>query len=394
MERKGGCCLAPRYAATAAAQQAGAAWQMGRIMLKFRPIAPKPAAMAPAPAPAPVTGPAVSAGKGKRKAACGGGGRRGRKPKKAAKVAMVTAAPAATAAAQDVGDCRKHCDKEKSSSSPSSSSSGTSSVDSSPPPRPQQRQLATLPLMPETAADKAVACPAIPETRLHYRRIRPCRSCPKLLVDWAVNLGFHLVQLLPINDTSVHGMRWDSYPYSSLSVFALHPLYLRVQALSDAIPVLRYTFVMLSNLFIEEIQQAKKHLDKKDVDYEAALSTKLSIARKIFNLEKEKVLNSSSFQQFLSENELDKLISEGTLHHDVIRFHYYVQYHLYIQLSEAATYARKKNVILKGDLPIDVDRNSVDTWVYPTLFRMNTTTGAPLDYFDKNGQNWGFPTYN
>ena len=161
MERKGGCCLAPRYAATAAAQQAGAAWQMGRIMLKFRPIAPKPAAMAPAPAPAPVTGPAVSAGKGKRKAACGGGGRRGRKPKKAAKVAMVTAAPAATAAAQDVGDCRKHCDKEKSSSSPSSSSSGTSSVDSSPPPRPQQRQLATLPLMPVTAAeDKAAACPA------------------------------------------------------------------------------------------------------------------------------------------------------------------------------------------------------------------------------------------
>ena len=35
----------------------------------------------------------------------------------------------------------------------------------------------------------------------------------KLLVDWAVASGFHLVQLLPINDTSVHGMWWDSYPY-------------------------------------------------------------------------------------------------------------------------------------------------------------------------------------
>lgn len=49
---------------------------------------------------------------------------------------------------------------------------------------------------------------------------------------------------------------------------------------------------------------------------------------------------------------------------------------------------------MKGDLPIGVDRNSVDTWVYPNLFRMNTSTGAPPDYFDKNGQNWGFPTYN
>ncbi|KAM0907019.1 hypothetical protein ACQ4PT_016421 [Festuca glaucescens] len=227
----------------------------------------------------------------------------------------------------------------------------------------------------------------------------------KLLVDWAVNSGFHLVQILPINDTSVHGMWWDSYPYSSLSVFALHPLYLRVQALSDAIPG-----------------------DIKDVDYEASLATKLTIAKKIFNLEKDKVLNSASFNKFLSENEewlkpyaafcflrdffetsdhsqwgrfshfskekLDKLAGEDTLHHDIIRFHYYIQYHLYTQLSEAAAYARKKKVILKGDLPIGVDRNSVDTWVYPTLFRMNTATGAPPDYFDKNGQNWGFPTYN
>ena len=63
-------------------------------------------------------------------------------------------------------------------------------------------------------------------------------------------------------------------------------------------------------------------------------------------------------------------------------------------MSEAAEYARAKGVVLKGDLPIGVDRNSVDTWVYPNLFRMNTSTGAPPDYFDKNGQNWGFPTYN
>uniref|UniRef100_A0ACD5Z182 Uncharacterized protein n=1 Tax=Avena sativa TaxID=4498 RepID=A0ACD5Z182_AVESA len=240
----------------------------------------------------------------------------------------------------------------------------------------------------------------------------------KLLVDWAVNSGFHLVQILPINDTSVHRMWWDSYPYSSLSVFALHPLYLRVQALSDAIP----------GDIKEEILQAKKQLDKKDVDYEASLATKLTIARKIFNLEKDKVLNSASFKKFLSENEewlkpyaafcflrdffetsdhsqwgrfsqfskekLDKLVGEGTLHRDIIRFHYYIQYHLYTQLSDAAAYARKNKVILKGDLPIGVDRNSVDTWVYPTLFRMNTATGAPPDYFDKNGQNWGFPTYN
>ncbi|KAL6225879.1 hypothetical protein ACLB2K_004728 [Fragaria x ananassa] len=240
----------------------------------------------------------------------------------------------------------------------------------------------------------------------------------KLLADWAAESGFHLVQLLPINDTSVYGMWWDSYPYSSLSVSALHPLYLRVQALSENIP----TDIKV------EIQKAKEELDGKDVDYEATLTTKLSIAKKIFAQEKDKILTSNSFQKFFSENQewlkpyaafcflrdffetsdhsqwgrfsqfsiekLEKLISKDSIHYGVICFHYYIQFHLHMQLSEAAEYARKKGVILKGDLPIGVGRNSVDTWVYPNLFRMNTSTGAPPDYFDKNGQNWGFPTYN
>lgn len=240
----------------------------------------------------------------------------------------------------------------------------------------------------------------------------------KLLVDWAVDSGFHLVQLLPINDTSVHQMWWDSYPYSSLSVFALHPLYLRVQALSEN----------LSEDIKKEIEQARKDLDKKDVDYEATMAAKLAIAKKIYSKEKGTVLSSAEFQNYFSENQewlkpyaafcflrdffetsdrtqwgrfsvfsqekLEKLVSKESLHYDIIGFYYYVQFHLHKQLSEAAEYARKKGVVLKGDLPIGVDRNSVDTWVYPTLFRMNTSTGAPPDYFDKNGQNWGFPTYN
>ncbi|KOM38696.1 hypothetical protein LR48_Vigan03g207800 [Vigna angularis] len=212
----------------------------------------------------------------------------------------------------------------------------------------------------------------------------------KLLVDWAVASGFHLVQLLPINDTSVHGMWWDSYPYSSLSVFALHPLYLRVQALSKNIP----------EEIKKEIEKAKQQLDQKDVDYEATMATKLSIAKKVFAQEKDLILNSSSFQQFFCENEgwlkpyaafcFLRDFFETSDRSQWGRFAHYSD----DKLSEAALYARKKGVILKGDLPIGVDKNSVDTWVYPNLFRMNTSTGAPPDYFDKNGQNWGFPTYN
>lgn len=35
----------------------------------------------------------------------------------------------------------------------------------------------------------------------------------RLVVDFAVATGLRLVQLLPVNDTSVNGMWWDSYPY-------------------------------------------------------------------------------------------------------------------------------------------------------------------------------------
>ena len=61
---------------------------------------------------------------------------------------------------------------------------------------------------------------------------------------------------------------------------------------------------------------------------------------------------------------------------------------------QAAEHAERCKVVLKGDVPIGVDKNSVDTWMDPSLFHMNTSTGSPPDYFSLAGQNWGFPTYN
>ncbi|KAL2630387.1 hypothetical protein R1flu_015073 [Riccia fluitans] len=240
----------------------------------------------------------------------------------------------------------------------------------------------------------------------------------KLFIDLAVTCGIRLVQLLPINDTSVNMMWWDSYPYSSLSVFALHPIYLRLQALSKKLP----------NDIKEEIEDLRRRLDLKEVDYEATLEAKLTVARKVFELERDEVLKSPSFQQYFDENQgwlrpyaafcflrnlfgtsdhsqwgrysvftsekLGRLVSPTSDHYTAIAFSYYLQYHLHIQMTEVAEYARLNRVVLKGDLPIGVDRNSVDTWVAPTLFRMTASTGAPPDFFDKQGQNWGFPTYN
>ena len=77
-----------------------------------------------------------------------------------------------------------------------------------------------------------------------------------------------------------------------------------------------------------------------------------------------------------------------------ISFFYFIQYHLHIQFKESIKYASSKNIVLKGDIPIGISRNSVEAWCSPELFNMNSQAGAPPDDFSIIGQNWGFPTYN
>ncbi|MDB5223476.1 MAG: 4-alpha-glucanotransferase [Chitinophagaceae bacterium] len=88
------------------------------------------------------------------------------------------------------------------------------------------------------------------------------------------------------------------------------------------------------------------------------------------------------------------MVSPLQPHYDEICFHYFIQYHLHLQLKEASEYAHKKGIILKGDIPIGVSRNSCDVWVDPSLYNVNEQAGAPPDDFAIKGQNWAFPTYN
>ncbi|PSC73748.1 4-alpha-glucanotransferase DPE2 [Micractinium conductrix] len=238
------------------------------------------------------------------------------------------------------------------------------------------------------------------------------------LVDLCAATGFSLIQVLPVNDTGVRGTWRDSYPYSSLCVFALHPLYLRLQALAEPLPA----------DIAAEIEQARKQLDGKEVDYEATMEAKLRIAREVFDRQEAADMQSEEFQQFKAaswewlqpyavfivlrrvfgtgehwrwgalsqptQDMLDRLSAPDHEWHASLQFCYWLQWQLHRQLAAASRYAASRNVALKGDLPIGVDKRSVDTWMYPTLFRMDVGTGAPPDYFDPNGQNWGFPTYN
>ena len=53
------------------------------------------------------------------------------------------------------------------------------------------------------------------------------------VVDWAKETGQRIIQLLPINDTTMTHTWVDSYPYKANSTFALHPMYLRQDKVGD-----------------------------------------------------------------------------------------------------------------------------------------------------------------
>lgn len=70
--------------------------------------------------------------------------------------------------------------------------------------------------------------------------------------------------------------------------------------------------------------------------------------------------------------------------YEEVCFHYFVQYHLHLQLKEVSEYSTHVNGVgIKGDIAIGVSPKSVDTWVFPHLFRLNKSTGAPPDFFCK-----------
>ena len=201
-------------------------------------------------------------------------------------------------------------------------------------------------------------------------------------VDWAEQTGMRVIQLLPVNDTTKsHGWS-DSYPYNIVSAFALHPHYLDLEQLGT----------LKNKKHMTDYRRQQRELNALDYsDYEAVERVKMAYVQELFEEQGEQTLASDEFKAWRSENSdwLEAYIAQaanGTLLE-------YIQFQLHRQLRAAADYARSKGIFLKGDLPIGVNRDSIETAQHPDFFRMEMQAGAPPDAFSMHGQNWGFPTY-
>ena len=204
------------------------------------------------------------------------------------------------------------------------------------------------------------------------------------LVDWAVETGMKVIQILPVNDTTVSHHWSDSYPYNIVSAFALHPHYLDLEELGTLKSKSRMTAYRRQRQELNALGYS---------DYEAVDRVKTEYVRELFAERGQQTLDSKEFKAWYADNK-DWLEPYVKFLSGVAEEIYFIQYHLHCQLKAAADYARSKGVILKGDVPIGVNRESVETITHPELFNMDSSTGAPPDSFSQNGQNWGFPTYN
>ena len=212
----------------------------------------------------------------------------------------------------------------------------------------------------------------------------------KRLVDWAVETGMKFIQLLPVNDTTTDGRWHDSYPYNIISMFALHPHYVDLEAAGT----------LRSKAKMTQFLRRRQELNALPYsDYEAVERVKTEYLKLLFEEQGEKVMQRPECKAFVSDNEdwlkpYAAYFSPESPENPEKAFVYFVQYLLHTQLKAAADYARSKGVVLKGDLPIGVSRDSVETRNHPELFHMDSQTGAPPDAFSQQGQNWGFPTYH
>ncbi len=265
----------------------------------------------------------------------------------------------------------------------------------------------------------------------------------KPFADFCSECGIKLIQLLPVNDTGTH-----SSPYSGLSAYALHPLYINIESLPEFENTLK-----TDKKFASAYKAFKKNFGyAKRFDYTALTNQKYellhllyaNIEKRISKEEKESVqggasvVSASGLDSFSDKfnTEIKKFIADNawvipyavfkdlkdsamqaswkswdeqfrTMTREKINLrwrnkahkssHYFFvwcQLRASQQFKEAADYCRSKGIVLKGDIPILMNEDSADCWGWPEFFRQDLRAGSPPDGENPLGQNWGFPTYN
>ena len=229
----------------------------------------------------------------------------------------------------------------------------------------------------------------------------------KLVCDWLKETGMSILQLLPLNDTG-----FNFLPYDCESGFALEPVYLNMEDLSgvdtfrflEEIKLLKEKFPITGrvNYIIKKeklellwhiYQEAKNFLPSEFKEYKDINKFWLKDYC-LFKVIKEKFLQRSWEEWPFALKERLNLLDFEKENVDKIEFYAWLQWQAYKQFKTVKAYAQKKGILLMGDLPLLVSRDSADVWAKREYFKLHLSSGAPADMYYFKGQRWGMPTYN
>jgi 4-alpha-glucanotransferase len=224
---------------------------------------------------------------------------------------------------------------------------------------------------------------------------------------WCVSVGLEVIQILPVNDTGA-----DNSPYSLVSAFALHPLYLRLEAIVGAAEVQQRI-----DVFRTTHDQASR------VNYHEVLTFKIAMLRTIYARHHRTICADERLLHWIDANPWVRTYAvfcalkqaygqqpwqdwpawqepteaEIAAYFESQRvdtyFYAWTQWHLEQQLRAAAVALDDMGLCLKGDLPILINQESADVWAQRPYFDLSVAAGAPPDMFSPLGQNWRFPVY-
>ncbi|HEV8050865.1 MAG TPA: 4-alpha-glucanotransferase [Parachlamydiaceae bacterium] len=255
---------------------------------------------------------------------------------------------------------------------------------------------------------------AVPLFSLHTKNSCGIGEYPDLipLITWCREVGFDIIQLLPLNDTGL-----ETSPYSAISANALNPIHIglsslpylepntnltrqlsELQALTHQTQRIEYPKIQTKReTFLRSYYQQYRSLISAQENYQAfkteqsywlqdfAVFKSLKIFQNWLNWENWPPVfqnpNANFSQHFPSD-----ILSEA-------EYHIFLQFLCFQQLEAVKKHAEHENVKLKGDIPILINRESADVWRYPEQFSLEFSAGAPPDMYSWEGQKWGFPLY-
>ena len=248
-------------------------------------------------------------------------------------------------------------------------------------------------------------------------------------IDWIAEIGFTLVQLLPINETGA-----DNSPYNAISSMAIEPTTLHLAPGSpedltrndfeDSLSEIDLAGLRRGRVKYRQVKKLKQRiLEKAFANFSARADEKRQSEFERFCQEESSWLRDYALFRVLVEDQNGNAAwDQWPPQHQTIEsarnwlrdlpqdkqaaltrrrdFFCYVQWIAHQQWRSIKAHAEQRGVALMGDIPFGVSYYSADVFSRPDEFLLDWVGGAPPEplfkddaFTQKWGQNWGIPLY-